>query len=78
MFQLLCFRHLPESRFFLALYTEEVNLQTFVRILCKTIFRNYLRTRSFILVVDFKNKIYSFTFSHRKNVCNFCRNLRGR
>ena len=27
---LLCFRHLSESRFWLGLYTEEVNFQTFV------------------------------------------------
>ena len=30
--KLLCFRHLSESRFCLALYTEEINLQTFVMI----------------------------------------------
>ena len=32
---LLCFRHLSESRF-LWLYRQEVNLQTFEMILCKT------------------------------------------
>ena len=36
---LLCFRHLSESLFLcLALYTEEVNLQTFVMIKCKFVY----------------------------------------
>ena len=39
--------------FCLALYTQEVNLQTFVMIQCKTICRNYLCTKSFILVIGF-------------------------
>ena len=46
--------------FCLALYTE-VNLQTFVMIQCKIICRNYLCTKSFILVIGFsKNQIFSF------------------
>ena len=33
--------------FYLGLYTEEVNLQTFLQTIC----RNYLRTKSFIVVI---------------------------
>ena len=50
--------------FCLALYSEE-NLQTFVLILCKTICRNYLGTKSFILVLVIgflKKKSNIFTF----------------
>ena len=39
--QLLCFRHLSDF-FCMALDIEEVNLQTFVMITCKTICRKYL------------------------------------
>ena len=39
--------------FCLALYTEEMYLQTFVMIQCKTICRNYLCTKSFILIIVF-------------------------
>ena len=39
--------------FCLRLYTEEINLQTFVMIPCKTICRKYLITKCFILVVSF-------------------------
>ena len=54
-----------KSFFCLALYTEEVNLQTFVMIICKTICRNYLCTKSFILVTGFKN-IFAFSRSKKR------------
>ena len=47
-YSLLCFRNLSESRFCLALYTEEANLQRFVMIKYKTICRIYICTNSFI------------------------------
>ena len=58
----------------LVLYTEEVNLQTFVMIKCKTFCGNYLCTKKFILVIGFKNPNI-FTFSNSKNECKLYRNL---
>ena len=47
--------------FYLALYTEEINIQTFVMIRCKTIRRKYTCTKHFILVIGFnKNCMFSF------------------
>ena len=37
-----------------------MNLQAFVMIQCKTIYRNYLCTKSMILVIGLKKKIISF------------------
>ena len=56
--------------FYLALYIEEVNLQTFSMIYCKTICHNYLCTKDFILMVLKQSNI--FTFSHSKNGCTIC------
>ena len=57
---LLCFQNLSESCFSLALYTEEVNLQTFVIIYNKTICCNYLCTKNFYSSHWFlKNQIFS-------------------
>ena len=53
--------------FCLALYTE-VNSQTFVVISCKTIYRDYLCTKSNILViVFFKNQIFLLFLILKKN-----------
>ena len=63
VFTLLCFRHFSESQFFfffffffffcLALYTEVVNLQTFVMILCKTINRKLPMHKTFFFFFCF-------------------------
>ena len=56
-----------KGAFCLALYTEEVNLQTFIMIWCKAIYRNYLCTKSFILVIVFfvvfffKSNMFAFS-----------------
>ena len=66
------FWHLSESRFCLALYTEEANLQTFVMIFCKTIcWTTYAQKVLFWSLVFKKSNI--FTFYHSKTDCKLCR-----
>ena len=58
-----------------ALYTEEVNLQTFVMIELKTICCNYLCTKIFILVIGFQKIEHFLFFPYSKNEYKLCTNL---
>ena len=63
----LCIAYFPfnmfwKGLFYLALYSQEQNLQTFVMIKCKTICHNDQCTKSFILVIGFE-KLEYFYFS---------------
>ena len=56
------FIHISESRYCVALYSEEVNLQTLFVVQWKSFWNNYLCSKSFILIVSLK-KFQYFHFS---------------